>query len=108
VNKMVAATLLSCVLIISIGVSFHRVKADSNNPIVFSGGVTIYSPVNTTYHTSLLALNLTCSCGAGLHISLNYDIDGKYQGPITLEFNLTSGFHMIGLGTALVQLPELP
>jgi hypothetical protein len=102
VNKMVAATLLSCVLIIFIGVSFHCVKADSNNPIVFSGGVTIYSPVNTTYHTSLLTLNLTCSCGAGLHISLNYDIDGKYQGPITLEFNLTSGFHMIGLGTALV------
>jgi hypothetical protein len=108
VNKMVTATVLSCVLIISIGVSFHSVKADSDNSIVFSGGVTIYSPVNATYHSNFLTLNLTCVCGSGLHISLNYDIDGKYQDPITLEFNLTSGFHMIGLGTALVQLPELP
>jgi hypothetical protein len=107
-KKIVTATLLSCVLLISIGVSFRGVKADSNNPLVFSGGVTIYSPVNTTYHTNFLTLNLTCGCGAGLHFSLNYDIDGKYQGPITLTFNITNGFQLISLGTELLYLPELP
>lgn len=107
-KKVVAATLLFCVLLMSIGVSFRSVEADSDNPIVFSGGVTILSPVNTTYHTNFLTLNLTCGCGAGLHFCLNYDIDGIFQGPITLAFNLTPGFHLIGLGTALVHLPELP
>jgi len=107
-KEPVTAIMLSCMLLISIGITFNSVKADSNNPIVLSGGVTIYSPFNTTYHTNSLTLNLTCGCGAGLHIFLNYDIDGKYQGPITLTFNLTPGFHIIGLGTGLVQLPELP
>jgi hypothetical protein len=109
-NKETAtAIMLSCTLLISmIGITFNSVKADSNDPIVFSGGVTLYSPVNTTYHINSLTLNLTCGCGAGLHLFLNYDIDGKYQGPITLTFNLTPGFHIIGLGSGLVQLPELP
>jgi hypothetical protein len=84
------------------------VKADSNSPIDFSGGVTMYSPVNTTYYINFLTLNLTCSCGAGLDFSLNYSIDGEYQGPITLMFNSTYGFQLISLGTGLVQLPELP
>lgn len=109
VNKeIVTASLLSCVLLISIGVNFRGVKADSNNPIVFSGGVTIYSPVNTTYYTNFLTLNLTCGCGAGLHFSLNFSIDMIYQGPITLTFNITNGFQLISLGTELVHLPELP
>ncbi len=43
VNKMVTATFLSCVLIISIGLHFNCVKADSKDLIVFSGGITLYS-----------------------------------------------------------------
>ena len=107
-KEITTVVIVSCMLLISLEISFPTVKADFNAPIVFSGGVTVYSPVNTTYHSNSLALNLTCSCGAGLDISLNYDVDGKYQGPITLSFNLTPGFHLMGLGTGLLQLPELP
>jgi hypothetical protein len=107
-KETVTAILLSCILLISIEASFRDVKADSSSSIVFSGGVTMYSPVNTTYQTNFLTLNLTCDCAAGVKISLSYDIDGKYQGPITLTFNLKSGFHMFALGTGLVQLPKLP
>jgi hypothetical protein len=88
---------------------FRTVKADSNKPIVFSGGVTIYSPVNATYYTNSLNLNLTCNCGVGLKIYFSYDIDGKDQYPITLTFNDTSGsgFQIMALGSALIQLPRL-
>jgi len=109
VNKgIVTAFLLSCMLLVSILASFRAVKAESNSPIVFSGGITINSPVNTTYQTNSLTLNMTCNCGAGVKIYFSYDIDGKNQGPITLTFNVTPGFHIFALGNALVQLPELP
>lgn len=81
-------------------------KADSNQPLTFSSGLTIYSPLNKTYSSNLLLLNLTFGSGAGLQTSLNYSIDGEYQEPITLTFNSTTGFHFIYLGYGLVQLPE--
>ena len=91
------------------GAGFLTVKADSNNPLVFSGGITIYSPVNATYYTNSLNLNLTCNCGVGLKIYFSYDIDGKDQGPINLTFNDTSGsgFQIMALGSALIPLPRL-
>lgn len=88
-------------------INLNAVKADSNEPITFSSGLTLYSPVNKTYTSDLLLLNLTFGSGAGLQRTLNYSIDGKYQGPISLTFNSTTGFELIGLGYALVQLPEL-
>ena len=106
-GKIGVAVLLSCLLLASAKVSFQEVRADSPNPIVFSGGITIYSPVNTTYPTDTLPLNLTCNCGAGVKINFSYDLDGRYQGPITLTFNVTPTFHMFALGSALLQLPRL-
>ena len=107
-NKEIASVMIvSCFLLVSLKFSFSTVKAYSDDSIVFSGGVTVYSPVNMTYHSNSLTLNLTCGCGAGLDVILNYDVDGKYQGPVTLSFNLTPGFHLMGLGSGLVQLPEL-
>jgi len=88
--------------------STHIVEADSTDSIRFSSGVTIYSPVNTTYNSRFLNLNLTFDQGAGLHSSLNYSIDGNYKGPIPLVAeNLPPGFHIINKKTGLVTLPEL-
>lgn len=79
----------------------NSAKADSNGSIGFSSGLTLFSPLNKTYNSSLLPLNLTFeSRAAGLHGFLNYSIDGEYQGPIPLTFN------SFGLGHGLVQLPE--
>jgi len=107
-NKAIVLAIVSVfILLIPLGVSSQTIKADSNEPVVLGGGVTVYSPVNTTYSTSCLNLNVTFNAGAGVRDSLNYSIDGKYGGPITLAFNDTLGFHMFSLETGLVPLPEL-
>jgi hypothetical protein len=54
------------------------VKADSNEPITFSSGLTLYSPVNTTYNSNVLECNGSFNCPKGVQCSLNYSIDGKY------------------------------
>jgi hypothetical protein len=99
--------ILAFALVASLFINLYLVKGDSNEPLMFSSGLTIYSPLNTTYDTNILKLNLTFGCGAGLNCSLNYNIDGEYQGPISLTFNNTAGFQMFYLGYAVVQLPKL-
>lgn len=106
-NAIVLAIVSVSILLIPLGVSIQTIKADSNAPVVLGGGVTVYSPVNTTYSTGCLNLNLTFNAGAGVRDSLSYGIDGQYGGPITLAFNDTHGFHMFSLETGLVPLPEL-
>ena len=91
---------------ISFSIQSNSAKADSNEHCTFASGLTLYSPLNKTYNSSLLQLNLTFESGAGFQGFLNYSIDGKYQGPIPLTFNSTTGFEMVGLGYGLVQLPE--
>ena len=99
--------LIFCSAWISIG-NLKMVKADSNDYIRFSSGATIFSPLNTTYNSRFLNLNLTFDQGAGIHCSLNYSIDGNYKSSIPLEAkNLPPGFHFINKKTGLVTLPEL-
>jgi hypothetical protein len=101
-NRNTTLTLIfTIMLMVSFSIQANSAKADSNEPIGFSSGLTLYSPLNKTYNSSLLQLNLTFeSRAAGLQGFLNYSIDGKYQGPIPLTFN------SFGLGYGLVQLPE--
>lgn len=105
----VLVALLVALLIIPLAASIHRVKADSNDPIFMDGGVTLYAPVNTTYYSNFLTLNLTFGWGVGLQCSLNYSVDDKYDGKIPLTFNQSAsqGFQMIVMETGTVQLPEL-
>jgi len=105
--KTVLTALFISVLLVSLAAGIHIVKADSNDYISFSGGLTIFSPINETYNSNFLTLNLTFGCGAGIQCSLNYSLDGKYEGPIPLVFNNSTGFQLIYLATGLVQLPEL-
>jgi hypothetical protein len=107
-NRNPSLTLIfTIVLLVSFSIQSNSVKADSNEHCTFASGLTLYSPLNKTYNSSLLQLNLTFeSRVADLQGFLNYSIDGKYQGPIPLTFNSTTGFEMVGLGYGLVQLPE--
>lgn len=108
-TKMGLALVLVSILLIPFGLSIQTLKADSNVPIAMHGGVALYSPVNTTYFTNSLVLNLTFGWGAGLQCSLKYNVDGKYDGSIPLAFNdtTTSGFQLIALARGSLQLPKL-
>lgn len=106
-SKKVWLTLLVSLLVIPLGFSIQSVRADSNNPIGNSGGVTIYSPVNTTYSSNFLSLKLSF-CYGGIPSTINYSIDGKYSGPVPLFTNDTStGFHITTNEDGFLQLPEL-
>ena len=105
--KTALVLLVIPLLLASLLLGVHMVKANSAGAMLFAGGVTVYSPVNATYDSNFLTLNLTCGCGAGLQISLNYTIDGAYEGAIPLVYNGTSGFQLIAIETGTVQLPEL-
>jgi hypothetical protein len=106
-----SSSILALLLILSLVLvpfpEIETVKAEGTIYIRFSSGVTIYSPLNTTYNARFLNLNLTFDQGAGLHSSLDYSIDGNYNGPIPLVAEDTSGFHIITKKTGLVALPEL-
>lgn len=67
-NAIVLAIVSVSILLIPLGVSIQTIKADSNAPVVLGGGVTVYSPVNTTYSTGCLNLNLTFNAAAGVGI----------------------------------------
>lgn len=105
--KAALALLVIPLLLASLLSGVHIVKADSTGAMLFAGGVTVYSPVNATYDSNFLTLNLTCGCGAGLQFSLNFTIDGAYEGTIPLMYNDTPGFQLIATETGTVQLPEL-
>lgn len=89
------------VAIIHIGV------ADSTDYIRFSSGVVIFSPLNRTYNSRFLTLNLTFGVGLGVESSLNYSIDGKYEGLINLVAKNPTEIHVINEVTGYVTLPEL-
>ncbi len=97
--------LLLCFVWISIG-KVETVKAESTDFIRYGSGVTIFSPINITYGSRFLYLNITFDQGVGLHCSLNYSIDGAHKGVIPLVTEDT-GFHIIYKMTGLVTLPEL-
>jgi len=82
------------------------VKANTDEPISYTSGVTVYSPVNTTYTTNNVILNLTFMWGLGMDCSLNYSIDEAEQQPIPLV-KQDSDIHVTVPFTGSVELPPL-
>jgi hypothetical protein len=91
------------------------VKAESTGYIKFvDSGVTIYSPLNTTYNNRNLTLNLTLAMVGMIHsdggmvttVSMNYTIDGIYKGQVPLWANAET--HVVIGGYGSTNLPELP
>ncbi len=83
------------------------VSAESNDRISFSSGVTLFSPINKTYASSYVTLNFSFALGWGIRYSLNYSLDGKYQGPMPYVIKNPKEMHVIYYATGLVQLPKL-
>ena len=65
-------------------------KADSNQPLIFSSGLTLYSPVNTTYSSNVLECNGTFDSPKGVQSSLNYSLDGKEADGLPWKFDPNS------------------
>lgn len=107
-TKMVRASVLVSFLLISLSAGTYVVKADSN----YQGGsymkvVTISAPLNRTYSSRFLALDVTFLF-AGLDYTLTYSIDGKNEGaiPWTID-NPDNELHVFYKAIGSVALPEL-
>jgi hypothetical protein len=73
----------------------------------FTSGVTLFSPVNTTYSSKFLNLNLTAGVGIGINCTITYNIDNKHHGIVPLEEVYPGEFHVITKVKGNVPLPEL-
>ena len=90
-RKIVCVLLFVAILFISLLTVTHPVNSEIHQvstdgfPTVSAGGFTIVSPHNRTYTSNHLPLMITLVCtgfSGAITYSLNYSIDGKYQGPI--------------------------
>jgi len=85
------------------------VKADSNSPITFSSGLTLYSPLNTTYNSNVVECNGTFNWPKDAQLSLNYSIDGQDQGGLPWSIDENSiPIPQYTTTDGSFQLPQLP
>ena len=114
---LTAITILALLASSVVAVFPFIVRADSSDSIHFiDAGLTIYSPVNMTYNYRDLTLDLTVPVwsmmGMPYNVSMNYTVDGIYNGPVPLR-NITPSdappiATKVGYGAGNVDLPELP
>lgn len=97
--------LIVCFGLVSVG-KITIVKPDSTDCVSFSSGVTLFSPLNTTYSSNFLNLNITFDQGAGLDCSLNCSIDGQDTSIIPVV-PIDIGLHTKFQKSGFVKLPEL-
>ena len=95
------AVFLLCLLMIGL----QPVLGSTVGPVYLSDGVTVFSPVNTTYNTKNILFNYTVAVGIGSHLSLNYTLDGTLTAP--MPFSVPHELHVVSLARGQVQLPEL-
>ena len=103
-KKLLTASFL-CLLSFSLAVGVNIVKADSSSPMTFAGDITLISPVNETYSSNSLTLNLNLTCG-GLPYTLTYSVDGTNEGTIPLTYSQSLNF-LFEVRTGTVQMPSL-
>jgi len=111
-RKRTLLFLLGAILCISIGYSGQLIRAESAGFISFSSGIALFSPINMTYNSPNLFLNLTLYSAGSMgyvdsRISMNYSIDEKLNGHVPLIVS-NPGVHVITDAFGVVSLPELP
>ena len=117
-NKTLLIAIAILALLVSLIVTAcpYPVRADSTDFIRFDSGVTIFSPINMTYNYRKLTLNLTVPVwsiiGMYSSVSMNYSIDGIYNGPVPLRDTTNPEappiITKVGMGAGSADLPELP
>ena len=66
------------------------IKADTSQLLTFSSGLTLYSPLNTTYSTNIVECNGTLNWPKPYQLLLNYSIDGEDQGALLWNIDANS------------------
>ena len=104
--KIVASILLVALIALTVSVGTQNVAAQSGG-ISYSSGLYLISPLNTTYTSNMLTLNVYFDMG--IQTKLNYSIDGGlYSGDIPLTYLNNSEVMYISNYQGTVPLPELP
>ena len=84
----------------------YVVKADSNDSLIFSGGVTVLTPVNITYTSNDLTLSVVFT--GTLQTSLTFSVDGVNEGAIPLTPDSSTGTTIVNAKeVGAVTLPKL-
>jgi hypothetical protein len=68
---------------------------------------TLYSPLNGTYNSRFLDLNLSFTVGLGIRYTLYYSLDGKYGDEIPFTVEKANETHVTYSANAFSELPEL-
>ncbi|HLN46201.1 MAG TPA: hypothetical protein VK209_10895 [Candidatus Sulfotelmatobacter sp.] len=111
-NKRPVLLLLFVTLLSSyIAVHSISVNAQTTDFISFPSGITVYSPLNMTYDSHYLFLNLTLQSAGQMgyldpNINMNYSIDGDYNGAVSLTIS-NPGLHVVTNAAAYMSLPKL-
>jgi len=118
-SKALLTAIAVSVVLISIltSVSIRLVRADVDSINFIDSDLTVYSPLNMTYNHRNLDLLVTVPIKSPLSeegsVSLNYSVDGVYNGSVTLHDvdaspSPLSHVAWVALGTGSESLPELP
>jgi len=101
-------TILFVICILSVAYfGVNKVNADIAPFITVAGGGMLYCPVNTTYSTNHLTLQIEFGYGMGVRCELTYDIDGVSKGSIPLVVTNPGELHVVNPTTGTVDLPPL-
>jgi hypothetical protein len=106
--QQVSASIFILSLFSSLAAGLTTVKADSQFPFPI-GMLHIESPINRTYTTGFLQLNVSFSglCFDSIKHSLTYSLDGNYMGTLPIEPHYPDWLSVQAGFTASVVLPEL-
>jgi hypothetical protein len=102
---LVIITLFSSVLATVDSASAWEEISDENHIKCYI--CTLYSPLNATYKSQFLNLNLSFTVGMGVRYTIQYYIDGEYVGELPFIVEKTDELHVTYPAHAYAELPKL-
>ena len=105
--KSVIVILIVFSMLILLAPGMGAVHGSFSSYIGFEGGVIVYSPLNQTYSSQPLTLNVTLDLSEGLVCSITYTIDGKVSGQIPTTPGPQNPGSLFNSVSGSVQLPNL-
>ena len=106
-------SLLLFVTIITLLTAVHPMsaKAQTADFLSFPSGINVYSPLNMTYDSRYLFLNLTLYSAGQMgyidpYIHLNYSVDGDFNSSVPLVVS-NPGLHVVTNAATFMSLPKL-